>query len=1143
MATTYGDTVNAFYLAYYGRPADPAGLAFWTAALQKNNGDLNSIVNAFSTSPEATSRFAGESVSDRITDIYQQLFGRAPDKAGLDFWVQAVSSGRLSIANAALEIMKGAVSTDVTVSAARQQVAAQFTAEVEKSGIAYNGDAAVQAARVLISAVNANSTPADIDNLVKAGASLVQTAHDNPAVIKALANGGDLSAVLNTSSGKADPVSVVQALASIGKAALTDSAGLSALLQGGGMAGLLDSLPPGTSVKDVATAVSNGGLSAGSQVVNPPAPDPVPPAVEIKPTIAFVGADGKDLPADTTLVANSFWYFVAVHGRPASSTTSFQVSSTGNANDWKTMDEDVELPDGHYFIRYVVKDAAGNSGASNALKLVMDHSVPSLNLALAQDTGISPIDRITSNGAVKISGLNANETWYYSFDNKNWTKGTTDANGQANIADSGATGKQALVVRTLETVDGKSQFTYNTLNYTVDKAAPAAPAVALVADSGPSSTDHITNNAAIKVSGLETGSTWQFSTDKGVTWKPGAPVQADGTSTLITGSGTGVQSLLVHATDAAGNVSPNTSFDYTVYTFLNGLLSVIGKSGPEINSNTKGLVFSVMLAGHSDGVSTVYQVSTTGKADDFKAWDAAQNLADGTYYFRATGSDLAGNAYISNTITVHLDNTPPAAPSGVKLKVDTGIDGDGITQNGSFVVSGLEKGALWQYSLDGKTWNPGPPVAADGTANGFIPQSGEQNLQVRTFDLAGNTSEALSLKFTLDNNLPALGLTLNDADPTSHTLHTTQAKADLVFSYKGTVDAGDSFDYTREYTGDDTTTIWIKIDSAQIDTVHKTITIPDFDLSSADVFLTLRGSDVAGKTTYQASIDGPVTSHFTQASAAGLNVMLSGQWTAHMYLTDGSNAPVQVKTLDASGDLVASQNGTMIGVQSAVIKGVLGAGSDAAVQTVNDKAAIYAFGTADGETLSGNDVWGFGGNDTITATGNAKYNSAFISGGAGADVIHTETSTSQLMYASSQESFLAADSLAAHGFDTVYVNNGAATSFSETFSFEGLKFGDLYTFKGAQSFSGSETGSELLAAMNGAIGNFFKTDADVQLALINFGADSDGHTVNFLAVDADKDGHIGSADYVVKIVGSVDASYFSNQNGNGMFFIYTHVVA
>jgi hypothetical protein len=272
-------------------------------------------------------------------------------------------------------------------------------------------------------------------------------------------------------------------------------------------------------------------------------------------------------------------------------------------------------------------------------------------------------------------------------------------------------------------------------------------------------------------------------------------------------------------------------------------------------------------------------------------------------------------------------------------------------------------------------------------------------------------------------------------------------------------------------------------------------------------------------------------------------VFLNGQQTAHLYLTDGSNAPVQVKTLDASGDLVAGQNGTMIGAQTAAIKGVLGAGSEAAVQTVNDKAVIYGFGTVGGDTLSGNDVWGFGGDDNITATGNANYNSAFISGGAGADVIHTETSSSQLMYASSAESSLVADSAVAHGFDTVYVNNGAATSFSEAFSFEGLTFSDLYKFNGAQSFSGSETGSELMAAMNSAIGTFFKTSTDVQLALINFGADSDGHTVNFLAIDADKDGHIGSADYVVKIVGSIDTISFSNQNGNGMFFVSTQVLA
>jgi len=56
MATNYDAAVNSFYLAYYGRPADPAGLAYWSQALAQNNGDFSAIIDAFSTSAEATSR-------------------------------------------------------------------------------------------------------------------------------------------------------------------------------------------------------------------------------------------------------------------------------------------------------------------------------------------------------------------------------------------------------------------------------------------------------------------------------------------------------------------------------------------------------------------------------------------------------------------------------------------------------------------------------------------------------------------------------------------------------------------------------------------------------------------------------------------------------------------------------------------------------------------------------------------------------------------------------------------------------------------------------------------------------------------------------------------------------------------------------
>lgn len=1244
MVTNYDAAVNSFYLAYYGRPADPAGLAYWSQALAHNNGDFSTIVDAFSSSAEATARFGNATPADRIADVYQQLFNRAPDAAGLDYWTKAIETGTVSIADAAIQIMNGAQDTDAQLSTLRQQAAAQFTAEVAASGTVYDGSAAIEAARILIAAVTPDSSAADIQSLVTATKSLVQTAHDNPDIIKTLAGSGGLTAVLNSSGGKADPVGAVQALASIGKAALTDSAGLAALLHGGGVADLLNSLPAGTNVKDVATAVGNGGLSAGVVVVNPP---PVETAPAITPTIAFVGTDGKDLPVNTTLVANSIWYFIDIHGKPAHSTLTFQVSPTGNG-DWQTVAEDVQLDDGTYFVRYLVTDNAGNSGASNALKLVMDQKVAYPTVQLAEDTGNTATDFYTRKGEVKISGLHANETWSYSFDGKTWTAGTTDANGAGTIAAPGTDGAKTLQIRTLEQVDGKSQFTSTAFHYTLDtsapaqglklasvtgaepgsthsslsqadvvftysgtfdvnnsealfyrigasdwiraddtvidtvnktftfkgidlshgdvpivletkdaagnvldlnvtisssfdKTAPAAPAVALFADTGASATDLITSNGNISVSGLETGATWEYSKDNGAHWIAGAAIDSQGHSSLYNDLG-GAQTVLVRSADAAGNVSPTTTFSYTLEKAPLVTLNLAGKFGWDVSTNNQGLHFQLDLHGHANDVTTTYQISTTGNTADFQTWDAGKSLADGTYYFRATGVDVAGNAYTTNNLLVHLDNTVPATPT-VQLKDDTGVKGDGITADGAFLVGGLEKNGLWQFSTDGETWYQGMQAADDGTALGVTQTTGEQTLQVRAYDLAGNTSDPVTLHFTLDYHMPAGGLTLDHIGPdgVKGDFHTALPTADVVFSYTDTIEPGDTLEYTLNYTLDDAghdASTWTTIDSSMIDTTAKTITFHDFDLSKADAYLTIRGADVAGANPYyQQQIDGPVTTFFTQYSASGPQILLSGQQAANLYLTDGSNAPVELSTLDASGGLVGGE-WVSVGVQDTAVHGVVGAGYDASTLTVNDKG-IYVLGTTGGDTLSGNYVWGYGGDDTIAATGSATYNSAVIAGGAGADKIHTESSSSQLIYQGSQDSFLAADDSVAHGFDTVYLSNGSSTSYTDFFRVEGLKMGDLYNVTAAASFSGNETGNAVLASLNTAIGNSFKTGGDAQAALVSFGTDGDGHAVHFLALDTDKDGHIGSADIVIEIVGSIGSSFLSNVNGDGYVQLQT----
>lgn len=95
------DDVAKIYLAYFGRSADPDGLKFWTdqvvAALQSGtnyNDALKSQINSFALSAEAESMYPGinagalslAGLETFITSIYDNLFDRLPEMAGLDYW-------------------------------------------------------------------------------------------------------------------------------------------------------------------------------------------------------------------------------------------------------------------------------------------------------------------------------------------------------------------------------------------------------------------------------------------------------------------------------------------------------------------------------------------------------------------------------------------------------------------------------------------------------------------------------------------------------------------------------------------------------------------------------------------------------------------------------------------------------------------------------------------------------------------------------------------------------------------------------------------------------------------------------------------------------------------------------------------------
>lgn len=74
-----------------------------------NMGRMGKLARLGATTAQSTSTAA---LTTQITDIYQTYFGRAPEAAGLAFWIQAVQSGNVADASLPLAIVQSAAAPD-----------------------------------------------------------------------------------------------------------------------------------------------------------------------------------------------------------------------------------------------------------------------------------------------------------------------------------------------------------------------------------------------------------------------------------------------------------------------------------------------------------------------------------------------------------------------------------------------------------------------------------------------------------------------------------------------------------------------------------------------------------------------------------------------------------------------------------------------------------------------------------------------------------------------------------------------------------------------------------------------------------------------------------------------------------------------
>jgi len=153
------------YLAYFGRPIDPNGVAAYV------NSTPAQVEAAFWASPESQALYGSSFGLQQINVVYNILFGRDAEPAGLTYWANQILIGALTPVSAAIGILNGARGSDVTAVNNKLAASAMFTAGLDTTAeiLGYAGNQAAAVARTFLAQITQTpATQAQVDTAIAA---------------------------------------------------------------------------------------------------------------------------------------------------------------------------------------------------------------------------------------------------------------------------------------------------------------------------------------------------------------------------------------------------------------------------------------------------------------------------------------------------------------------------------------------------------------------------------------------------------------------------------------------------------------------------------------------------------------------------------------------------------------------------------------------------------------------------------------------------------------------------------------------------------------------------------------------------------------------------------------------------------------
>lgn len=538
--------------------------------------------------------------------------------------------------------------------------------------------------------------------------------------------------------------------------------------------------------------IHNVNMKTGAVLQDSDAPTsstPTTPTAPSAPTIASfsndTGVAGDKITADNTLTLTGT---AAANStvKVFDGTTQIGTATANSSGAWSYTTS--ALADGNHSLTAKVTDSSGNtSAASTALAVKIDTTAPAAPVEVG--------DSIVNGNQVSLNGTAEANSTVKVYDGLTLVGTTTaKADGTWTVTTSAlSTGSHDLTATATDAA-GNTSVLSSPLDPVIGGTAPSAPTIASYSNDSGVAGDGITNDNTLTLTGTAVANSTVKVFD-GATQIGTATANASGAWSFTTAAlADGAHNLTAKATDASGQTSSASAalavkIDTTAPNAPTMASSATSSSALTTAASTTSNTVSLTGTAEANSTVKVFDGATqigTATANSSGAWSLATGtLATGNHTFTSKAVDAAGNTSAASAglvVNIAPATTTPAsgAPTIASFSNDSGVAGDGITNDKTLTLTGTAKANGLVLVYDGAS-PVGSALANSSGAWSFTTSAladGSHSLTVRAIDATG--------KFVASS---ALNVKIDTVAPTAPTIATSSASTGGVVNLAGTAEA------------------------------------------------------------------------------------------------------------------------------------------------------------------------------------------------------------------------------------------------------------------------------------------------------------------------------------------------------------------